>query len=269
MKKQTWLIQDIVYNFPNKDLLFQFELVTLLFKRPDLLGFICSLIYLKQVGYINFKTQGHIAKLLGMSEPTFIKKKKELESMKLAEVHIDSNKLVINLNILSRLKNFKSVLNPIEQAKYLDTIAKSITPASENEGQMSLSHSIYISNTSNTNTNNTNNDSDINTNTNNKHYAKEDYNIVLEAFKKYKGVGLFGPEINQCLRAIKTMFKSERKPKEIIEFMKWLHDNENNEQCAWVKTWTIWTVQKKINEFVAGKLKVNKTTEDEYPEYGK
>ena len=53
---------------------------------------------------------------------------------------------------------------------------------------------------------------------------------------------------------------------EIMDFMQWLHDNENNEEAPWVRTWTIWTVQKKIPEFLAGKLKT-KSVEDEYPKY--
>ena len=58
------------------------------------------------------------------------------------------------------------------------------------------------------------------------------------------------------------MFQADHKPKEIIDFMKWLHDNEKNEETAWVKTWTIWTVQKKIAEFVGGKLAVPTGKED-------
>ena len=61
------------------------------------------------------------------------------------------------------------------------------------------------------------------------------------------------------------MFKSNRKPKDIIAFMKWLNENESNEETAWVKTWTIWTVQKKMAEFLGGKLDIEGNFEKRYP----
>jgi len=87
-------------------------------------------------------------------------------------------------------------------------------------------------------------------------FPKVDYVLVLNAYQKYKGVKLSGPEFLVPMRAIKTMFKAKRKPEEIISFMRWL--NENEEVIPWVRTWTIWTVQKKIAEFSAGKLEVIK-----------
>ena len=165
---------------------------------------------------------------------------------------------------LSRLKFFKLPQDPIKQRNYLIRIRKTIIPISGKTGQMTLSRSIYIYN--NKYNNNINN---IYTKKNKKvKFPKENYTLVLQAFKKYKGVALYGPEIAQHLRAIKTMFKSNRKPKEAIDFMRWLSAHEQDSNTPWVKNWTIWTVQKKLAEFLAGKLKV-RSLEDQYPQYGK
>jgi len=268
-REKDILIQGLTDNAPNQDIVFQFEKALYLMGKPDLIGLLLSLMMLNQIGYIHFKTQRHLARAIGFSEPTFIKKRKDLEMMGILSLIDNGNRRIINLNFLSRLKFFKLPTPPTEQLKYLDTMAKSIKSDKEKVGQMELTHGIYINNNSSGNTNITNNsntNNDIHTPVDNRRFPKEDYDLVLEGFKKYKGVGIFGPEVGQCLRAIKTMFRSNRKPKEIIDFMQWLHDNENNEETIWVKTWTIWTVQKKISEFVAGKLKV-KTTQDEYPRY--
>lgn len=259
---QSVIIEGVTFDRTQSDLLLQFEKSLILLGKSDLIGLLFSLFFLEQIGYVNFKTQKQLAKKVGLSEPTFINKRNELERLKIITIIESGGRRTIHLNFLSRLKFFKLPIDPTKQDEYLDNMAKSVTLIGPEEGQLPLTHSIY-----NNNTHNTNNTKSTNTNDNTR-YPKEDYNIVLTAFKKYKGVGLFGPEVGQCLRAIKTMFRAGRRPKEIIEFMKWLHDNETNEETSWVKTWTIWTVQKKLPEFVAGKLKV-KTVEDEFPAYGK
>lgn len=255
MKKQELIIEKVYDSRINKDIVFQFETILYLMGKPDLIGLLVSILFLAQIGFTEFKTQKSVARYLGFSEPTYIKKRKELERLGLISYELKGNRMILNLNYLSRLKLFKLPTTPTEHLKYLDSTAKSLTFSEEKQGQMSLTPSIY----NNISPNNTNNeDSNISTT----RYPKEDYNIVLDGFTKYKGVKLFGPEIKQHLRAIKTMFRSNRKPKEILDFMKWLHDHESDEQYKWVPTWTIWTVQKKINEFLAGKLET-KTGEEE------
>jgi cellobiose-specific phosphotransferase system component IIB len=136
-------------------------------------------------------------------------------------------------------------------------------------GQQPIFDNIYNNTSKTNNTNNINNNI---TNTDKpikQSFPNEDYNLVLDAFRKYKGVGLVGPEVLYHKRAIKLMFEAKHTPKEIIDFMKWLKENEKNEEQPWVKMWTIWTVQKKIPEFLGGKLKISKTIEEEFPAYGK
>jgi len=272
-EEKNIIVQSVTDPLAAKDIFFQFEKGLFLLGKPDLIGFLMSLLLLNQIGYINFRTQKQLATLMGFSEPTFIKKRKELEKMGLIEIKDVGNRRVIDLRILSRLKFFKLPKEYIKQLDYIDRAIKSLTILEEKQGQLLLTHSIYNNNINNTNNNinnnNINNTNSINSNTNKPIYTRypaEDYTMVLNAYKKYKGVGLIGPEVDQHRRAIKTMFRANRKPKEIVDFMEWLSKHENDEKTPWVRTWTIWTVQKKIHEFVSGKLKV-KTMSDDYKEY--
>ena len=256
------IIQSFNVDKTDWDMSIKFELALVLYNRTDLLGIMLSLFFLNQIGFIHFKTFKHLSEAIGLSDTTLRKKLKELQALGLLEILINSNKIVMNIKNLCRHKNFMLPTNPSKQSDYLESTVKSILENTQKDGQLPLTHSIYTNNTSKSNNLLTNKDISNMVPNDNRRFPKEDYNLVLDAFKKYKGVGLFGPEIPQCLRAIKTMFRADRKTKEIIEFMKWLHDNENNEDVMWVRTWTIWTVQKKIPEFVAGKLKVRKMEDD-------
>lgn len=86
-----------------------------------------------------------------------------------------------------------------------------------------------------------------------KSFPRENYNLVLDAYQHYKGIKLSGPEFLSPQKAIKTMFEANRKSDEIIAFMKWTSENLNT--VPWMRNWTLWTIQKKIAEFSAGKLK--------------
>lgn len=86
-----------------------------------------------------------------------------------------------------------------------------------------------------------------------KSFPRENYNLILDAYQHYKGIKLSGPEFLSPQKAIKTMFEADRKPNEIIAFMKWTSENLNT--VPWMRNWTLWTIQKKIAEFSAGKLK--------------
>ena len=116
-----------------------------------------------------------------------------------------------------------------------------------NEGGVSLNNEY-----NNINKNNKNNNI---TKKNIKRYPKDDYNLVLDAYQKYKGIKLAGSEFVIPLKAIKLMFEAKRTPEEIISFMKWLSENQN--EIPWTRTWTIWTVRNKLPEFLAGKLEVS------------
>jgi len=258
MSDKSLMIEGVFKKDAGQDIMFQFEKMLFLLEKPDLMGILLALMGLHQIGYVQYKTQKHLAKRIGLSEPTFIAKRKQLEAMGLIKIIINSNKMVMDLKFLSRLKFFKLPLDASKQSDYIDSAVKTLIPMDEKEGLLKENSTIYNIYSTN-NINNTNNIVQKS-----KTFPKQDYDIVLTAYKKYKGVGLVGPEVAYHMKAIKLMFQADRKPKEIVDFMKWLHDNEKNEETGWVKTWTIWTVQKKLPEFVAGKLNT-KTVTDTYP----
>jgi len=96
-------------------------------------------------------------------------------------------------------------------------------------------------------------------------YSTDDYVHVLCAYMHFKGIELKGEEIKDAFWVVKKIFESERTSEQVLKFMKWLHENENREEYSWIRLWTINTVQKKLPEFLAGKLKI-RTMLDDYPE---
>ena len=95
--------------------------------------------------------------------------------------------------------------------------------------------------------------------------VRDSYLNILISYMKYKGVEIRGEEVKQVLFIIKKMLDSDRTEKQIIDFMKWMRENDDNEEVPWVRFWTINTVQSKLHEFIADKLDVN-SWEDEFPE---
>ena len=255
-----------------------FELVMILWSKPELIPIYIYFMILCRLKANFVLTQPQTAKLMGTSYLRYLRKRKELEDLNLIRVDSEKGGFVTirldNKRLWGLYETMRGVyikhIDPIvfntfeELLDFTNNTGKSLIDELKKlpvkEGQESLLHNIYINNIPNNKNNN--NYKISNNNTNKKTYPKEDYAMVINAFKKYKGVGLMGPEISYHMRAIKMMFQAERKPKDIIDFMKWLHDNERNEETSWVKTWTIWTVQKKIAEFVAGKLEVSTGKED-------
>lgn len=94
----------------------------------------------------------------------------------------------------------------------------------------------------------------------NKKFPKEDYDKIIKAYQEIKGIELNGPEFSPIQQDIKTMFMAEREPEEIIKFMKWLE--QSNEE--WTQNWTIRTVKIKMPEWTAGKLKGRKSQTYKY-----
>ncbi len=86
-------------------------------------------------------------------------------------------------------------------------------------------------------------------------YNQEDYDEILDAYQDIKGVDLNGPEYAPRQQTIKTMFMAGREPEQIISFMEWLDDSDEE----WTNNWTLKTVKQKIPEFVAGELKGRKS----------
>lgn len=96
---------------------------------------------------------------------------------------------------------------------------------------------------------------------------KKSYVLVISEYMKYKGIKLIGYEVKDVFFIVKQMFESQRTPADIIRCMQWFKNHEDSEEFLWIKSWTIRTVQRKLPEFIAGKLNAP-TTEELYPYYG-
>jgi len=85
-------------------------------------------------------------------------------------------------------------------------------------------------------------------------FKKDDYNAVLEAYQRFRGITLQGKEFDPVMQDIKTMFMSKRTKEEIIFFMEWLAEKaaSDDKKWVWCKNWTIKTVRIKLPEFLAG-----------------
>ena len=260
MTKENFF-SSIQYKNLGGDVSVQFEAILSLMSDPKLLGFYISLIWMYQIGLDGFLTQKKVAELLGISKPTFIKYKNSLKKLGLIEIEDSGRGMVLRLKNFTRVKNFYPPKETRKLLKYIDDTRKSLRVKGGNRQQNLLSHAIYTTTIPNTDTPITSTPSTVGANT---RYPAEDYKIVIDGYMKYKGVRVAGPEQGQARRAIKTMFKAGRKVKEILDFMKWLSDNQDNPELVWVKTWTLWTVQKKMPEFVAGKLKQEDKLEENF-----
>ena len=96
-------------------------------------------------------------------------------------------------------------------------------------------------------------------------FPAEDYRSVIDAYKKYKGLGLKGPEENRAKHTIKQMFLAERSVKDIVDCIKFFTEYQGKESFEWMRSWGMETIMKKMPEFIAGKLKPHRM-EDDYPD---
>lgn len=88
------------------------------------------------------------------------------------------------------------------------------------------------------------------------------YNQVLNAYIKYSGVPRKGNELSWAYKATRNMFLAGRKPKEIIEFMKWISEHCDESEFKWLKHWTMETVRKKLPDYLAGRLQGEEEIDD-------
>jgi hypothetical protein len=265
------IIKGIVFPSEGDDLLVQFEVSLVLLNKPVLLGLYASLKLFASMNLLTFTPQSRMAMYLGFTETTFIKHRRELEELGLITIEKNGHMLLYKFNRLRRLQKLESTLQKLKSAKtrdqinaLLDTTMKSLLMDDENPQLPLLTRSIYINtsplNTTNSNTSNT--PTGIPTaKLPEKRFAKIIYTNLLQEYMKYKGISLKGAEVNIVYKAISTMLRSERTPEQIVAFMKWLKENEHE---TWVKNWTMWTVQKKLPEFLAGKFK-ERTIQDDLP----
>lgn len=85
-------------------------------------------------------------------------------------------------------------------------------------------------------------------------FPEEWYARCLTEYQRLKGVKLEGDEYLIPKRDLKIMFKSKRKPEEIIALMGGFSEASKDENSIW-GMWTMNTVRIKMPDFLAGKLK--------------
>lgn len=265
---------------------FPVELLFLLWGEPDLLGIFLGLRFLAEQRFGFYMGQAKIADLLNMSEPTFIKKRKKLEDLGVVDVEMiqsgdrrqiklilksvqGSQKFYESLKNFKSLKKFKSFSNHKEVKELLEFSRRNVFPIDripmgplfESDNIYNNPNNITSNNIANSNiankpkTNSSNDDTRVDI-PKGKTYPIADYDKVLKAYMQYKGIVLMGPELAGGRKAIKMMFLASRTPDQIIGFMKWIYQNEDDEEHGvWLKgKWNLWTVQKKIAEYLGGKF---------------
>ncbi len=273
------IIESISQVVDVSDVLLPFESVLLLIKDQTSLGFYVSLRFMMQMGMVNYVSQKHLAKLLGLSQVTFISRRNELVRIGLLEVMINGNRRAYKLFQPRRVKNLYPFTKPSEVGKSLDETRKMMYDGEMTSANLRvLSNNIYVPNPSFPSNNNIpNKESNTVTNTldtsisrvegkllkqvvdtkgsaSTSHFNQHDLNRILKAYFKYSGTERKGPELIQVKGAIQAMYKAGRTADEIIRFMKWIDENKANKDYSWLRFWTMWTVQKRLPDFLSGAL---------------
>lgn len=265
-KDVLWTVTD---NRTGLDITTQFEVNLLLANHKELMGFYHQLIYYAQINILNFVKTQEIATLCGVTEKTFKTHREELEKLGIISVVTNNRRKEIKFNNVSRIPKFELPSSQLQWLPYIEKIKSSLvayTPQyfveeqkKQNDQQAKIKVDAIIQDT----LKKEREKAKAKAKREEQRFPNEDYDIVLTAYKKYKGVGLLGPEVIRAKRAIKQMFLAQRSIKQIVDCMKFFHDNQRNEEMRWLQSWTLETVMKKMPEFVAGKLKV-RTMDDDY-----
>jgi len=85
-------------------------------------------------------------------------------------------------------------------------------------------------------------------------FPKIQYNQVLVAYKKYTGVERKGTDLSFAWKSVRNLFLAGHKPKEIIEFMEWISENQDDPKYKWLKLWNMETVRKLLPDYLSGRL---------------
>lgn len=271
LKEDGEMILEVIDDRQSIDVSTQFEVFILLNGRPDLLGIIAFLYFFNQIHYFNFKKQTELAEALGMTEPTLKAKRDELQKIGLLDIQKSGRKTIWKLNGVQRIVDFNMPKVISERKAYLHKFRKSVITFNDDylkrrqKEQADQQATLRIDAIVKEKVEKEKEKAKAKQKREEIRFPAEDYSLVLTAYSKYKGVGLVGTEVIRAKRAIKQMFLATRSVKNIVDCMKFFHDNQNNEDMKWLQFWTIETVMKKMPEFVAGKLKA-RTMDDDYPD---
>lgn len=249
----------------------QLEISILLHDQTDLLGFYIQLLFMFQIGVLNHILQEELAPILGMSYPTFLTWRKKLEVCGLITIEGHGKLKFIAFNDVRRIGDIEFPNSPKAIIDYVKKLQKEIVILSpdvlekEFKQQADQEAKLRIDAIIKEQVQKEKEKAKAKAKREEIRFPAEDYSLVLTAYTKYKGLGLQGTEIIRAKRAIKQMFLAKRSVKQIIDCMKFFHDNKNAEEYIWMRSWTIETIMKKIPEFIAGTLKV-RTMDDDFPD---
>jgi len=252
----------------NPDLVIQTEALLLLSGRNSLTGFYAQLKFLHHFNLLQILSQVELSEMLGLSSATYTRYKKALMKLELIGEFRQGHTKLIQFRPIKRLAYIPTFKDPKSYLNWLKKIRPKIevmTPEKlvhyalmEENKQFQLQLDGIV-------------DDKV------KEIAKkereikkkleptfpnEDYEIVIAAFRKYKRVGLVGPEVVRAKHAIKQMFLAQRTPKQIVDCIIFFSEHQNEEDYRWLHSWTLETVMKKMPEFMAGQLRTRRMGDD-------
>lgn len=252
----------------DSDIPLRFEAATLLLNNPDLFALYGQLQYLLQIGVLNALKQEEIAKAIGLSLPTYIARRNELRGLGLIDIERSGKNYTIYFMPIDRIGKFKMPLEREKRLAYVEKLKERIVVVSpefvqkqadiyrEKEKQKKIEALVKEQ------VKKEKQKEKARQQREDVKFPEEDYEIVIRNYKKYKGVGLIGPDFLRAKKAVKQMFKSGHKPKEIVDCMIFFKSKQNDENYKWLQMWTIETVMKKMAEFKAGALRLPEMGDD-------
>lgn len=267
--------KDVIYSSIDArkgiDVTTQFEVEMILASNRELMGTYHQLFYYHEIGILNNLKFDELANLLQVSENTLKKDRDELERIGVISMIPSGKKKYIKFNLVSRIPKFDLPTSQLQWIPYLERCKKGLvayTPQyiqQEKQEESEQAAKIKIDAIVKEKVEKEKEKARAKAKRDEIRFPEEDYKLVINAYTKYKGIGLVGTEVVRAKRAIKQMFLAQRSVKQIVDCMKFFHDNQRDEDMKWLQFWTIETVMKKIPEFAAGKLKSH-TMDDDYPD---
>lgn len=267
------------------DFVIQSEVALALSGNIELLGFYSFLKILKNSNVLENITQKEIAQVMNISFPTFISYRNKLEQLKFIEIEEKPKSWGSEVIVFTRvprlsekdIERWEKTHGIEHKIKVLLELRQKIYPLTKQELEQQkileqqkveeIKQQELIEGLAKQKAHEIVKKKEDKKKQEEKKYPAADYQSVIHAYKKYKGVGVAprSPDELRIRHAAKQMFKSGHKVGEIIQCLQFFKEHEGEEGFNWLNFWTIETVMKKMPEFKAGKLKVHSVFDDEEP----
>ncbi len=258
------LLVELINEQAGDDISIRFEPALFLLDKTELGGIYLNLLVLSQIDYIAHKKQNELAKRIGLSNDTYYKRRDKLAKLGLIKLEKHGKKRVILIRKFNRLLEFKLPSDLQKYDAYLDKQIRLIRPLTENDLKQEEERleQLRIDGIAEEKASEIVKKKEEIKKKEEQRFPAEDYVSVLNAYSKYKGLGLVGPEVLRAKHAIKQMFLAQRSVKDIVDCLRFFHDHWNKDGYQWMHNWTLETVMKKMPEFVAGKLRLPEIGDD-------